>query len=42
MPPAAIYNSCRCILDGECDNLPVAAFYVEGSIMEIRKRAAAS
>jgi Sigma-70, region 4 len=35
-------DGCRCILDGECDHLPVAAFYFEGSITEIRKRAAAS
>ncbi|HXW28317.1 MAG TPA: sigma-70 family RNA polymerase sigma factor [Xanthobacteraceae bacterium] len=35
-------DGCRCILDGECDDLPVAAFYFEGSITEIRKRAAAS
>jgi F-type H+/Na+-transporting ATPase subunit beta len=33
---------CQSILDGECDGLPVQAFYFGGSIAEIRKRAAAS
>jgi F0F1-type ATP synthase beta subunit len=33
---------CRAILDGECDDLPVAAFYFEGSLAEIRERRAAS
>jgi len=35
-------DGCRAILDGECDDLPVAAFYFEGSLAEIRRRAAAA
>ena len=35
-------DGCRAILDGECDDLPVAAFYFEGSLADIRKRAAAA
>lgn len=35
-------DGCRAILDGECDHLSVAAFYFEGSLAEIRKRAAAA
>jgi F-type H+/Na+-transporting ATPase subunit beta len=35
-------EGCRAILDGECDNLSVEAFYFEGSLAEIRKRAAAA
>jgi F0F1-type ATP synthase beta subunit len=35
-------DGCRCILDGECDDLPVAAFYFDGSLAEIRNRAAES
>jgi RNA polymerase sigma factor (sigma-70 family) len=33
-------EGCRAILDGECDALPVAAFYFAGSLAEIRERAA--
>ena len=29
----------RAILDGECDDVPVDAFYFEGSLAEIRGRA---
>jgi RNA polymerase sigma factor (sigma-70 family) len=32
-------DGCRAILDGECDDLPVDAFYFEGSLSEIRGRA---
>jgi len=32
-------DGCRAILDGECDDLPVNAFYFEGSLAEIRGRA---
>jgi F-type H+-transporting ATPase subunit beta len=32
-------DGCRAILDGECDDLPVDAFYFEGSLAEIRGRA---
>jgi RNA polymerase sigma factor (sigma-70 family) len=32
-------DGCRAILDGECDDLPVNAFYFEGSLTEIRGRA---
>jgi F-type H+-transporting ATPase subunit beta len=32
-------EGCRAILDGECDDLPVNAFYFEGSLAEIRGRA---
>jgi RNA polymerase sigma factor (sigma-70 family) len=32
-------EGCRAILDGEQDDLPVGAFYFEGSISEIRARA---
>jgi len=32
-------DGCRAILDGECDDLPVNAFYFEGSLAEIRVRA---
>jgi RNA polymerase sigma factor (sigma-70 family) len=35
-------EGCQSILDGECDDLAVAAFDFDGSIAEIRKRAAAS
>jgi F0F1-type ATP synthase beta subunit len=35
-------DGCRSILDGQCDDLPVKAFYFNGSISEIRKWAAAS
>ena len=29
-------DGCRAILDGECDDLPVNAFYFKGSLAEIR------
>ncbi len=32
-------DGCRAILDGECDDLPVNAFYFAGSLAEIRGRA---
>jgi F-type H+-transporting ATPase subunit beta len=35
-------DGCRAILDGECDDLSVEAFYFEGSLAEIRQRAAAA
>jgi F-type H+/Na+-transporting ATPase subunit beta len=35
-------DGCRSILDGECDDLPVKAFYFHDGIAEIRQRAAAS
>jgi F0F1-type ATP synthase beta subunit len=31
-------DGCRAILDGECDDLPVNAFYFKGSLVEIRGR----
>jgi RNA polymerase sigma-70 factor (ECF subfamily) len=31
-------DGCRAILDGECDDLPVEAFYFEGSLAEIRAK----
>ena len=34
-------DDCRAILDGECDDLPVACFYFDGSLAEIRRKAAA-
>jgi RNA polymerase sigma factor (sigma-70 family) len=34
-------DGCRAILDGEHDDLPVEAFYFEGSLAEIRARASA-
>lgn len=35
-------DGCRAILDGECDGLAVEAFAFEGSLADIRKRAAAA
>ena len=35
-------EGCRAILDGECDDLSVEAFYFEGSLAEIRERATAA
>jgi RNA polymerase sigma factor (sigma-70 family) len=35
-------DGCRSILDGECDDLPVKAFYFHDGIAQIRQRAAAS
>ncbi|HKZ05453.1 MAG TPA: sigma-70 family RNA polymerase sigma factor [Methylomirabilota bacterium] len=41
VPLADALRGCRAILDGECDDLPVEAFYFTGTLEDVRRAAAA-